>query len=321
MNRPHSRVDVGVDVLLRAAGISLVVLNHATSVSQAPHFLAGLNVILVVAGFSFIRFLPQRASASQIRGALLAYGAGIGWPSLLMMAVSIAVFPFWRAPGRTAELSLHNVALFPVWYPVELVQFIVVLALVFSAPGVATTLARRPWLTTLALVVFTVLIRQAETHLWRTGVLDGSGPHLMLWNLAAGMMLFAATRSPRRMLASAASFLIVAALCWVTWGPGALRTWSTLAAAALLLGVSRVSLPFALARGLLIVSQACLFIFLLHKPAIWAFDAFTQTTDTIASFIWALSVTTAAWVICTAGSRALRRMPVGGRVAAVAPAR
>jgi hypothetical protein len=225
-----------------------------------------------------------------------------------MLLVSAAVFQLWRRPGPEdwAGLGLEDVALFPVWYPLGLVGALLLLAAVFSLPRMAEIWRRRPVAASLGIVALSVLVRLLQSLLWRAGVLDGSSPHIMLWNLTAGMMLFAAfSRRERPRLVRLSAALVVALLCWATWGPLHIRTWSTLLATALLLSTTRLTMPFVLARSFLILSQASLFVFLLHMPAIRLFNALSGTSDTPASGAFAVLACAAVWVTWTAARRAM----------------
>ncbi len=302
---------LGTDVVLRAVGICLVVLDHATSFGRPPRILAGLNMLLLVAGYSFARFLPRHPSAAHIRASLFAYGKALATPCFLALLASAVVYQKFSPPDLLFIgnwFSPDHVAFFPAWYPMELLQYLVLLEAVFSLPQIAALYVRSPFLTALTLLVFAVGQRVLLSKLWSAGYFNGQGPHVMLWNFMAGWLLFTARAGGQdRRLFRIAAFLIITFFSWATWGLQ-LRFWTTVAGAGALMAATRLTAPFVLSRLMSILSQAALTIFLFHIPMLQVFNSRTGTSNTFTSFLFAMTASTLIWIVSIAAVRAYRSL-------------
>lgn len=314
-----SRSSLDADVVIRAVGISLIVLDHATSVGRPAQILAGLNMLLMVSGYYFAKFLPMRPSKTDIARSFFSYGKAIWVPCFLALLASAVIYRKVDLPDLLFIGNLFHsdhVAFFPAWYPMELLQYMLLLSLFFYLPGVAAAYDRRPFLTISGLLVLAVAQRLALSKLWAAGYLDGGGPHVMLWNFVAGWLVFAAYSGDRyERLLRTATFLAIVALSWVTWGPYLMRFWTTIAAAAVLLIGIRITVPFAVSRIALLLSQATLAIFILHQPFIGLYNLLTGTTNSYASALFTLFGPMLLWVVFSAAIRAYRILSQGARAA------
>lgn len=314
-----SRAAVDPDVAIRAVGICLVVLDHATSVGRPAQILAGLNMLLMVSGYSFARFLPKGAGRGAIARSFFSYGKAIWLPCFIALAASALVYRRFDLPDLLFIGNFfhsEHVAFFPAWYPMELLQYILLLALFFALPGVAAFYSRRPFVAIAGLLVLSVGQRLVLSKIWAAGYLDGGGPHVMLWNFVAGWLVFAAFSGGRHeRLLRGVAFLAIVAFSWATWGLHLMRFWSTVAAAAALLIGIRIIVPFALSRIVLLLSQGALAIFILHLPFISFYNLVTGTANTYASGLFAIAGPMLLWVVFSAAMRAYRILAQGARAA------
>lgn len=314
----RSSSTVGIDVLVRAAGISLIVFGHALAREESVwQLLAGLNVLLLVAGYSFPRFLPSDFTSADIRRAFFRYGKAIAIPCLLAMIASQLVY--WRislldltffANFFTAE----HVAFFPAWYGMVIVQIALLLAAVFSVPMVVSIYKRWPFVTALVMVMAAFALRPISFRLWDSGYLDDRLPHLMLWNFLAGWLLYAAkhgrsgNKTPRYI-----ALAIVIGLALLAWGPHLLRFWSTAIAAVALIFARSVSLPFLLGRAASIVSQASLTIFLFHSPLLRLSTPGPSIAQRAGDFAIAMVGSILIWIVATSCVRAYATLTTAPR--------
>jgi hypothetical protein len=189
----------------------------------------------------------------------------------------------------------------------ELLQYLAFTAVLVSTPGFTQLYRGSPWEVAFALLLLAFGGRVVQSWLWRHGVFDGNGPHIMFWNLIAGWFLFNATLDKGRSgWQRWASLTVIAAMSFLTWGPWLARTWTTIGAAAVLVTVRRISLPFPVATFLTVVSEAALAIYILHMPAIWLFNSLTGSTNTLTSGVFAILACALLWAMWTAMTRAHR---------------
>lgn len=276
---PRSRTgfrDFDMTHLMRAMGITMVVLNH----SGFWQFHGGLNILLLVAGISLARSSLGGSRAGILRN-LRAVALGIAVPSLLLAGLSA----LWAGRLDLLEMAMisnwfypERISYFPIWYTQSLLQLLAALALAVWLGDLARYLHLTPVRSALALFLLALFLAALSKLLWDTAPLRDKLPHLLAWNFFAGWLIWCAVLNERAGWARrlGASVLILGA-CYLMFVELALQQgeirilWVPLAVLALI-WIRALPLPFILRHPLLLLSRAALYVFLLHYPVIHAME-------------------------------------------------
>ena len=261
-------------VVARAVAIILVVANHVVF-GISLH--GGLNALLVVSGLAMAQFgfggPTDRAARAMIR-----FGFRLALPSFLLALVwqiavghvSLPELGFW-----SNWLYKFRVALFPIWYAQAIVQMLVMLVPLFLLTDMGARIARRPlfWVGTLYAAACGLAL--ASYAVWDTTYLADKLPHLILWNLLFGWLIWAVRASSlpktqgRWLLTGVLALSVGVLFLGVDAFGGPVRAIYFPLIVLPVIWLDRISMPAVLARATLVVSQATLFIFLFHYYAFW----------------------------------------------------
>ncbi|MPY96961.1 MAG: AMP-binding protein [Actinophytocola sp.] len=268
--RPRRRglAVVETNIVLRAVAIVLVVSGHVGLL----HILGGAHLLLVLAGWSFARFVLSAGVPKGTLGtpdvpkgtlgtsrAILRSAARIAVPSMLWLA--------WRAIETedvvlANALLVHNyfgeTAAVGYWFVEVLVQTLLLLAALFAIPAVRRFERRNPFL--MPLVVLGIAL---TGRLFIGGIEEwfdwAMTTHAMAWFFALGWLAFRARTTTQHLVVVAAAFLTI---------PGFfvndIREGVVLVGLLLVLFVPRVRVPRVLVGPVGLVASASLYIYLTH---------------------------------------------------------
>lgn len=295
---------IKTDVLLRAAAIVAIVLNH----SGAYVLEGGANILMVLAGLSFARFNWGDDGRDVVRSTL-ATALKIFAPTL---ALVLAHQWWWGEIDWLMVLFVKNLieadfqALIFVWFIQALLQIFLFMALLFSVPQVRRVASRQPFSFGLVFVGLSI-------GLCHFLVLHGDAllPHrnemiytpFYLWQFGMGWLILA-SRTPIRKLAT---LLILALGLYLEFYFTTSRTGWLLLGGAALLFVDSVPAPRILEAAASILAKAVFYVFLLHTTFMGALVYFKVLESPLALFAAGLAGGLAAWLIAESARRALRR--------------
>lgn len=306
-------------VVARAVAIVLVVANH---VVFGVNLHGGLNALLVVSGLAMAQFGFGGTTREAVR-AMFRFGIRLALPSFVVALI-------WQIGVRQIslpELGLWSnwlyksrVALFPVWYAQAIVQMLVVLIPLFVVTRMGERIAERPLVWTGVLYIVACCLAAASYAFWDTAYLADKLPHLLLWNLVFGWLIWAVgasslSRTAGRWLLTAVLAVSVAGL-FIGSGAFGGQTRAIYMPLIVLpvIWFDRISLPAVVARLVIVVSQATLFIFLFHYYAFWAiwrldrlFGFDINAEDPFLRLGAGLTLPILLWALWTAMLRVLRR--------------
>ncbi|GAA5123313.1 AMP-binding protein [Haloechinothrix salitolerans] len=269
-HRPRRRAFAVVEtnIILRAIAIVLVVSGHV----GLFHILGGAHLLLMLAGWSFARFV---LGAGAAKGFLIASDARkepFTTPrAILRSAARIAVpsvaWLAWRAAvtedvGWANVLLVHNyLGTSPAngyWFVEVLVQTLLLLSLLFAIPAVRRFERRHPFLMPLVVLAVSLTGRlfvgdMAHFFDWALTT------HAMLWFFALGWLVFRARTWPQQLVVVAAALVTV---------PGFFddlaREGIVLVGLVLVLFVPRLRVPRVLVAPIGLIASASLYIYLTH---------------------------------------------------------
>lgn len=259
----------------RAAAIVLVVANH---VVFGVNLHGGLNALLVISGLSMARFGFGGTTREAVR-AMLRFGARLAIPSFVL-ALTWQVAVGWIS---LPELMFYSnwlyksrVSLFPVWYAQVVVQMLIVLVPLFLLTDMGARIARRPLVWVAGLYLAGCGLALASYAVWDTTYWADKLPHLILWNLMFGWLIWAVGASGlsknrgRWLLTAVLAGSVALLYLGVDSFGGASRAIYLPLLVLPVIWIDRLTLPAIVARLATTISQATLFIFLFHYYAFWA---------------------------------------------------
>lgn len=262
-------------VAARALAIILVVSNHVVF-GISLH--GGLNALLVVSGLAMAQFGFGGTTGRAVR-AMARFGLRLAIPSFLLALVwqigvgqiSLPELGFW-----SNWLYKTRIALFPIWYAQAITQMLVVLVVLFLLTDLGARITRRPLVWVGGLYAVACGLALASYAVWDTTYWADKLPHLILWNLIFGWLIWAVrassmpTMQARWLLTGVLALSVGVLFLGVDAFGGAVRAiWMPLIVVPVI-WLDRITLPSFVARAILVVSQATLFIFLFHYYAFWA---------------------------------------------------
>lgn len=257
--RPSAKVlpaaaSLDTSIVLRALAITLIVGTHVGLL----HVFGGAHLLLVIAGWSFARFLlaPEQPTGAVNR--ILRTGVRIAVPAALWLGFRAAV---------TDDVTVGNVLLvngflgqgtWGYWFVEVLPQILVVLAVVFAMPAVRRLERRHGFAVALVALVVAIGVCLATVRLGelleRDMTIQG-----VLWLFVLGWLAQRATTSSRKLVVLAIALTLVP-----SFFGDPVRELVVLAGLVLLLLVPRIPAPRHLARLLGMVAGASLYIYLTH---------------------------------------------------------
>lgn len=268
--RPRRRAlaVIETNIVLRAVAIVLVVGGHVGLL----HILGGAHLLLVLAGWSFARFvLPSGVAKGFVATpdgttkpfatprAILRSAARIAVPSMVWLA--------WRA-AVTEDVEWANVVLLHnylgttaaigYWFVEVLVQTLLLLSVLFAIPAVRRFERGTPFLMPLA-----VLAASLTGRLFIGGIGEwfewAMTTHAMAWFFALGWLAFRARTWAQQLVVVAVAFLTI---------PGFfandVREGVVLVGLLLVLFVPRLRVPRVLVGPIGLIASASLYIYLTH---------------------------------------------------------
>lgn len=261
-------------VVARAAAIVLVVANH---VVFGVNMHGGLNALLVVSGLAMAQFGFGSTTREAVR-AMFRFGVRLILPSFLLALVwqigvghiSLPELGFW-----SNWLYKFRVALFPIWYAQAVGQILVVLIPLFLLTDMGARIARRPILWVGALYLVSCGLALVSYATWDTTYWADKLPHLILWNLIFGWLIWAVrasnlpTLTGRWLLTGVLAASVAVLFVGMDAFGGATRAIYMPLIILPVIWLDRISLPTVVARVTIVISQATLFIFLFHYYAFW----------------------------------------------------
>ena len=270
---PNGAKPYDSEMLLRAAAISGVVANHASSGTDW-HFGGGADVLMLLVGFSLARFNFGRLVGGQSFQVLLSVLRRIILPYCLILC---AYGLFHHDIPVSSFLLLSNFEgrfrsfLTPYWFMEALLQSMVLIALLFSLKRVRTAAAEDPFEFGLWFLGGAVALKVAAFTAFHHAHLQNMTPDAVLPLIGCGWLLFFAKAPGQKLAALGATCgfaaLHVAAPALGGWDyatVGQYRLPWLLAVIAALLYVPRVPLPPLIAKLVTQLSAASFTIYLVH---------------------------------------------------------
>ncbi len=259
-------VRIGIDVPLRLAAISFVVIQHATDYA----LFGGTWMLIALMGFAMARFQLRQVAA----GESLRLAARLLYPILPLYFLLLAAYEVLRASVPVSYLLLvGNYRIWPrgsllevYWFVSVYAQLVLALALVAAVPALRAAVVRRPW---------------------ASAALASAGTVAVLAGLALWQDRFGLPYHPQRGFVECLSVFLIGWMLSCRQGPGQLAitgglavvelgllvridmSWSVLGlllAALVLLALNpMIPVPRAWGRGLTTLASVTLFVYLLHE--------------------------------------------------------
>ena len=250
-------------VVLRALAVVFVVGEHA----HLWAIYGGAHLMLAVAGWAFARFLlaargPAAGSgpdAGDLPRRILSSAARIAVPAALWIALRAAEGNV-RWVDTLLVGSLDPPIVRGYWFVDDLVQILVVLAVLFAVPAVRRLERRDPFGLAVVVLAVALLGRLVPTGYADWFTVDLFSTQVVLWIFVLGWLAQRAT-SPAQKMVVAVAVLVLVPPFFVTGVEEA--TFVTVGLLLLLL-VPRVRVPRVLAGPLVAVAAASLAIYLTH---------------------------------------------------------
>lgn len=317
--------------LVRALAITLLVANHA-GLAEGLH--GGLNGLLLVSGISMALFGFTRSTAHTL-SAFLRFTLAITLPCLAIAAlreIVIGDVPWTELALFSNWITTDRVELLPIWYVQCFAQMMLVLIPLFWALDLTPKILRSPVKITGLMLAVSAAIALASLALWDTAYLQDKLPHLVAWNFMFGWVFWAVLikggRSLRNRLIMTGLLLGLEFLIFIAagWDRGDERIlWFSLFGL-ILIWRERIMMPRLVARGVKLVSQATLFLFILHFYGFFFYDKAClmlglddppRSLRFLAGFGFPMLI----WLGSTAFVRAFKKMQREGLLPALTPAR
>ena len=249
------RRPVRTDIVLRAAAILIVALNHAVDMVLPNDALnGGMSVLMMLSGLSFAQLAlaggsGERARETLIRFAIKLFGA--------TQAVLVITTPVRETNVLTPSGFVYTFTELPFWYGAQMAAICLVLAGVFAIPPVARAFFRRPATASLILLAGALAIHAISSALWDTSLFENRLPHLIVWNFVLGWALYFLLQQKRTVAALALAVLSAA----IGWGLKSDAGYLVFGAAMVVL-VPQIRLGMATAHFTRLVAQATFFLYL-----------------------------------------------------------
>ena len=282
-------------VVLRAVAIVLVVATHTDVVDLR----GGAHVLLAVLGFNLGRFLVVGASGHARR--VVRTALRIAAPAVVWLALVVALDPgvTWR------NVLLLNGVLgteewsdpWQYWFVEASVYLLLACAALATLPGFDRLQRRHPFGLPLALCLLALLSRYDVVG-WREGP-EEYRAHVVAWLFLLGWAVAKASTRVQRLAVSA---VVVATVPGFFDDPQ--RELVVVGGVLLLVWVRAVPVPAFLARGVLTVAAASLFVYLTHWQVYPGLEA---AGHPVLAIVASLAVGVLAWTVhrrvCSAHAR------------------
>lgn len=274
--KPWTLRAIESEVVLRAAAILAVVINHASAIPVG----GGAHVLLLLSGYNLSRY--QRARLIDGRGLsiLSSFLLRIIVPYYAILAAYLVVRRQFDIPSLLMVSNFSgrwNSFLEPYWFLEALLQCMILFVLLFSFRGVRRFAAANPWRFGLALLCVSLVIRVLAFVAMGRPQLEERTPDSVLFLMAFGWCLHQAKTWSRRLLLTAVGFVIAMlqivgpASYWPHFSfPSNIThaAWFALAVV-LILWLPRVLVPNALHALIGTVAAASFYIYLTHGVPVY----------------------------------------------------
>lgn len=267
--RTNPRRPVSPDILIRAAAITLVVVQHAT-LWPVP---VGSAAMMVLVGFGLARFQGAALAAGDLRplGRMLAMV--LGPYALVVAGYALA---WGRVPWASvflvgnlgfAEPERHEMLPYLYWFVEAYAQTLALVAGAFLLPPVRRLARAAPFRLALTFLAVAVAARFTLPHLWPIG---GRQIFTLPWvlHLAAFGWGAAVAETPRQraiLLGAAVVVMPLVALDGGNWTGSWIRYGTQVAVIAALLHAPPLPLPRLSAAAVLTVAAGGYHIYLTHR--------------------------------------------------------
>ncbi len=267
--RESKRPQVGIDLVIRALAIALVVLHHET-LWPIP---GGAAAMVILAGFGLARF-QSGALLSGSLGRLLRPLAQILVPYYLIVAAYAVAWGevpwasvFLIGNFGFADPGRHSMVPYLYWFVEAYCQMLLVFAALFAVPAVRRSAAGRPLATGMALLAAAFAARLALPLLWGIG---NRQIFTLPWNLYLAVIgwcaAIAETRLQRSMLMLAGTVIFLYfGFYEAVWVGTTIKYLMQIAVLAALLFLPRIPLPRWAVQLTLPLSAAGFHIYILHR--------------------------------------------------------
>lgn len=266
---PGQRRMTSPDILIRAAAITFVVIQHAT-LWPVP---VGSAAMMVLVGFGLARFQSIPLAAGDLRPLWRALAAVLGPYALVLGGYTLA---WGKVPWASvflvgnlgfAEPERHEMLPYLYWFVEAYAQTLALVGAVFLLPPVRRLATAAPFRLALAFLAVAVTARFTLPHLWQIG---GRQIFALPWVLhlaAFGWCAAVARTSRQRAIVLAAALLVMplAALDGGNWTGSWLRYGAQVAVIAALLHARALPLPRPVAAGVMTVAAGGYHIYLTHR--------------------------------------------------------
>jgi hypothetical protein len=310
------------DIVLRAIAICMVAFNHASITDSRPvHLGGGLNVLLMLSGYSFARFILSHDDVREVRRRIVRFVAGLWLPCFCVVLVSFVLKREWSWSEVFFVSNLltdEHVALMYVWYPQVILQLFGMLYILTFLPGAEKWIQHRPAMLMVVMLTgsFAVLLL---LHAGRpNSELLSRSLQSIAWNFFLGGAVWYARNSTGRLASSSRNLLwaLTLTLSLIAFGLGVdwLRTVALTVATGIMLFTQRIEMPRSIGRAARILSQAALSIFLWHVLFLRAFDGLGlrhvhsgfDPRDTLLAGCFAITGSVGVWLMGVSLTRAWR---------------
>lgn len=306
------RMEAGV--VLRAAAISLVALNHANpDIDQVLgfNFSGGMSVLMALSGYFFAKFVLDAPSLPQMRHRLIGFGRSILLPSFFMV---LFFFIILRKFDVLELLFIRNlftdgrISKFPTWYPQVMMQILIVVY-ILSYIGLIRNFGRKllPYSVVL-LFVASVLLRFYLDN-YSDGLDHPTLPYSRFWNFCLGWCFYFfadLSRTPKGNRVAMAALAIASS--FLVYGAAKLPAYCLIAGTLIFLFVRDIAVPAILHKLITIVAMANLHIFLWHRFFFEIYEDIMHVTAQGGFGMWlfGMSASVVLWIGWEAAVRTAR---------------
>jgi len=309
---------INTNQLFRALAILLVVANHSVWFNVA----GGMNFLLLLSGYNFASFSFTKNN-KQVIIDLWQLIRKIILPSMIVMFLYFIINErftfeeFFMISNWFYLNKITNIAL-PIWYPQMFLQLGVILTILFYVFPIQKLINRNSIITTILLVILSLLIFIMATSNFNTSHLGNRLPHLLLWNFILGWSLWALLNIRTNKNQIVASFLVFISAYIVYGGSNSqgnrLEIFSVLALT--FIWLERINLPYLIVKTINMISNATLYIFLLHLTFFQIYYliipeyTLNYKVEVITKFVFSITGCVLVWLVITAGSNAMKKLHI-----------
>ncbi|WP_176329787.1 AMP-binding protein [Thioflexithrix psekupsensis] len=222
-------------VLLRALAIVSVVFNHA-GFSFGFSLSGGAMLLFLVAGLNFSRFQWPQLLQGKLLSPIISLLQNLVVPYLIVALI----YQTHKGYYDPAVLLLYGnllgtdtqYVIFPAWFIQLLVQCIVIFTVILAIPQVRNWAKYSPWHFGLILLAIAIVLRLTVPDVWDTNYLYNRVPHMFMWLLILGWVLFFSHTTQQKIVLSLIFIIIFAVelnlqlsqLIWIVGG-GLILLW------------------------------------------------------------------------------------------------